>query len=437
MRTRAAAALAALVVVVPVSARGEAGGTSTSPSEPATSVPAATTASTPSTEAAASSAPSSDAPDTSSPPADRADGVLTIGTLLPVTGPGNQIGIAAINAVNVGVRTINEGSGVLDQPVRWVNASEGESPDEAQAGVDQLLAANVDAVIGPASSLIALEVLDELMAAGVLVCSPAATALSLNDYPDRELFFRTVPSDSLMAQAMAVVASNTGVDTYAVVYLDDQFGRPFAQEAIRRLEGPEIEAPYEVPFPTDATPEELADLASQLGRARPANRPRHRRLGTGMADARGDVRRVRHRSAVRRRQRRHAHPAEQRLRHQLACRVPRTDPGPFAGRHAHVSRAGRGLRDERPRLSQPDRPGHRRCRDRRPCGDRRRDDERVRGGDSVQQLRPVPGDRRAGPQRTTTRAPMASTSPLGATLRRDASASSASTPTGSTCPWRR
>ena len=163
--------------------------------------------------------------------------MLTIGTLLPVTGPGNEIGLAGLNAVNVGIREINDDGGVLGQPVRLVNADEGTTIADARAGIDKLVVDNnVDAVIGPASSHVALEVLDELMAAGVVVCSPTTTALSLNDYPDRDLFFRTVPSDSLSAQAMAVYAGNTGVDTYAVVYLDDQFGRPFAQQMTNRLD---------------------------------------------------------------------------------------------------------------------------------------------------------------------------------------------------------
>ena len=206
---------------------------------------------------------------TSSEPGERADGVLTVGTLLPVTGPGNEIGIAGINAVNVGIREINEAGGVLGQPVGWVNASEGTTADETRAGIEQLLAGNVDAVIGPASSLVALDVLGELMAAGVVVCSPTATALALNDYPDRELFFRTVPSDSLTAQAMAAVALNTGVDSYAVVYLDDQFGRPFAQQTISRLDRPEVAEIHERPFPSDATPEELADIATALAELAP------------------------------------------------------------------------------------------------------------------------------------------------------------------------
>ena len=161
---------------------------------------------------------------------------------------------------------------MLGQPVQLVNASEGTTADETRAGIDVLLAGDVDAVIGPASSLVALEVLDELMAAGVVVCSPTATALALNDYPDRDLFFRTVPSDSLTAQAMAAVALNTGVDSYAVVYLDDQFGRPFAQQTLGRLAStrtPRLPELLERPFSSDATPEELAEIATELAERAP------------------------------------------------------------------------------------------------------------------------------------------------------------------------
>jgi branched-chain amino acid transport system substrate-binding protein len=206
---------------------------------------------------------------TSVAPRDRADGVLTIGTLLPVTGPGNEIGIAAINAVNIGISGINDRGGVLQQPVRWVSAIEGETVEETRSGIEQLLQSNVDAIIGPASSLVAIDVLGELMADGIVVCSPTANAIALNDYPDRQLFFRTVPSDSLTAQAMATAALNTGVDSYAVVYLDDQFGRPFAQQALGRLDAPEVDELYERPFASDATPEELTALATELAELAP------------------------------------------------------------------------------------------------------------------------------------------------------------------------
>ena len=232
---------------------------------------------------------------TSSPPS-TSRRRLTIGTLLPATGPGNPIGLAGINAVNVGVRQINEAGGVLGQPVQLVTASEGTSVDDARAGIEKLLASNVDAIIGPASSLVTLEVLDELMDAGVVVCSPTATALALNDYPNRDLFFRTVPSDSLTGQAMAIVALNTGVDSYAVVYLDDQFGRPFAREAIeppRRARG---RRPVRAAIPVRRHAGGACRNRHRSRRAVAADDRADRRLRTRLGDAPGTRRRVRVRS---------------------------------------------------------------------------------------------------------------------------------------------
>ena len=68
---------------------------------------------------------------------------------------------------------------------------------------------------------------------------------------------------------MATAALNTGVDSYAVVYLDDQFGRPFAQQAIGRLDGPEVGRLYDRPFASDATPEELTAFVSELAELAP------------------------------------------------------------------------------------------------------------------------------------------------------------------------
>ena len=118
-------------------------------------------------------------------------------------------------------------------PCDWSTPSEG---DDRRRGPRRhrpaACSSNVDAIIGPASSLIALEVLDELMADGSWCARPRLRRSRSTTIPIVDLFFRTVPSDSLTAQAMAAAALNTGVDSYAVVYLDDQFGRPFAQQTI-------------------------------------------------------------------------------------------------------------------------------------------------------------------------------------------------------------
>jgi branched-chain amino acid transport system substrate-binding protein len=159
------------------------------------------------------------------------DGQLVLGVLLPTTGPGAQLGTPMAEAVRVAVDRINAAGGVLDAEVAVVEVDEGSSAS-ASLAVDTLLGDGVDAIIGPASSLVALSDLDLAVAGGVLTCSPSATALSLDEFPDDGLFFRTVPSDSLQARAIAQVAEQTGAPTMAIAFLDDPYGRGL-RDAVR------------------------------------------------------------------------------------------------------------------------------------------------------------------------------------------------------------
>ena len=118
-----------------------------------------------------------------------------------------------IAAVEAAIQTINRGGGVLGRAVEHEVVDEG-----AGTGPDELLAADVDAIIGPASSNVALSQLSTIVQPGngVVTCSPMATALALDDFPDNGLFFRTAPSDSLQMAAIARQARITGVTSGCV-----------------------------------------------------------------------------------------------------------------------------------------------------------------------------------------------------------------------------
>lgn len=176
-------------------------------------------------------------PSTTMAPEQESDGILTIGLLLPSTDP--TLGEGLIEAANIAVERINDAGGVLGRPVRVVERDEGLGDGTAAASIAALLDANppVDAVVGPSSSLTALSDLDTLVDAGIPACSPSATALALDDFPDDRLFFRTVPSDSLQAVAIADLAERTGLQDVAVVSIDDAYGRPFAQAVEEALAG--------------------------------------------------------------------------------------------------------------------------------------------------------------------------------------------------------
>lgn len=167
-------------------------------------------------------APTTNAVTTTTVAARESDGRLVLGVFLPRTGPGAALGEPMFTAVQQAVDAINAAGGVLGQDVRI------EAVDEnASGGMAQLVQRGVDAIVGPASSAVALEQLDDAVqpGTGVVTCSPSATAIALDDYPDNKLFFRTIPSDSLQMAAIANRVSNTGVGSVALAYLDDPYGR--------------------------------------------------------------------------------------------------------------------------------------------------------------------------------------------------------------------
>ncbi len=175
------------------------------------------------------------------------DGVLRLGTLLPTTGAGAGLGSPLTAAVQSAVDTINAQGGVLGQPVELVTADETSSVD-----LNALVSAGVDAIIGPASSNVALRVLGQATTAGIVLCSPTATAIALDGFPDQNLFFRTVGSDSLQMSAIARTAARTGSGTIAIAYLDDRYGRDMASELREAISTRSIlSVVAEIPFSGD------------------------------------------------------------------------------------------------------------------------------------------------------------------------------------------
>lgn len=179
------------------------------------------------------------------------DKVLQIGVLLPSSGEGFSVGQSARAAVDAAVSAANANGGVNGQLV--VTSVRDEGPDAATAAVvlQQLLDAQIDVIIGPASSNVALALEPAIVAAGVASCSPSASALALDDFPDSGLFIRTIPSDSLQAEAIAKVIEQTGNTSAAIAYIDDGYGRPFGQALQSRLESRGITIDAAVAFSTD------------------------------------------------------------------------------------------------------------------------------------------------------------------------------------------
>lgn len=155
------------------------------------------------------------------------DGTLTIGTLLPETGSLAFLGPPEFAGVRLAVQEINEAGGVLGNDVVQIDSDSGDtSSNIAQQSVDTLLSQDVDAIVGAASSSVSLSVIDKITGAGVLQISPANTseAFTAPGVDDRNLYFRTAPSDKLQGRVLGDRILADGQATLAILALQDAYG---------------------------------------------------------------------------------------------------------------------------------------------------------------------------------------------------------------------
>ena len=196
------------------------------------------------------------------------DGALRIGVWLPTSGPAAALGSPLAAGVELAVREINEAGGVNGRMVQVANRDEGGDPATAYQALRELLEQEqVDVIVGPSSSRVALGAIDTLAAAHVVDCSPTTSALDLGGRRDNGFFVRTIGSEALEAVALTKAMIATGRTAFVVLYPDDDYGLAFANEvqrSFRRLrEGVKL-VPYDPTAEHFNAPAEQA-LADQVG----------------------------------------------------------------------------------------------------------------------------------------------------------------------------
>lgn len=205
-----------------------------------------------------------DGVDTSAPsdrPGD-SDGILTIGVLLPRSGPGGALGEPLIDVIQSTVRLINSEGGVLGEPIGLLLRDEGTDRSSAESAIDELVAGGADVIVGPGSSNIAFAVAPTIVNRGLMACSPLATSLLLSDLPDSGLLVRTIPGDDLQAEAIARSVDATGFRSVTLVIPDDLYGRTFGAAIRDDLEARGLTVLEEIPY--SATAGDFGDVAAAI-----------------------------------------------------------------------------------------------------------------------------------------------------------------------------
>ena len=184
----------------------------------------------------------------------KGDGTLAVGTLLPSTGDLAFLGPPEFAGVDLAVKDINEAGGVLGKDVTQTKADSGDgTPKIAPGSVDKLLSANVDTIIGAASSSVSLSVIDKIINAGVVHFSPANTSTAFDTYDDKGMYFRTAPSDVLQGNVLGNLVLQDGGKNVAILARQEAYGEALADNTEKTIKDQGGNVAAKVLYSVDAT----------------------------------------------------------------------------------------------------------------------------------------------------------------------------------------
>jgi branched-chain amino acid transport system substrate-binding protein len=132
----------------------------------------------------------------------------------------------------------------------------------ASAAAERLVTSdNVAAIMGADCSGVTGAVLENVaMPNGVVMISPSATSPSFSTREDNGLFFRTAPSDARQGDVLAESLIAAGVETIAITYTNNDYGKGFADALTAAYEALGGKVPI-----TAAHEDGKADYSAEVG----------------------------------------------------------------------------------------------------------------------------------------------------------------------------
>jgi ABC-type branched-subunit amino acid transport system substrate-binding protein len=182
------------------------------------------------------------------------NGSLELGQLASQTGPLSNIVQSLTVPVTTAVDEINAGGGVLGKPVTYTLADDATDPNVASESLEGLLEDNkVDAIMGPTSSGITLNIIDEVRRRNVLMCSGSNTSAELSTMDSRGFYFRTTPSDRLQGPALGELVLKDRRKKVGILARSDTYGLGLASSVKKTLENGHAKVVADVSYDPDAT----------------------------------------------------------------------------------------------------------------------------------------------------------------------------------------
>lgn len=157
---------------------------------------------------------------------------IKIGVLFGFTGPIESLTPQMAWAVEHAAQEATESGAFLGGATVSVVRGDSTCIDSAVAtsAAEQLVTSdNVSGIVGADCSGVTSAVLQNVARPnGIVMISPSATSPALSTAEDDGLFFRTAPSDARQGQVMSDILMDRGIESVAVTYTNNDYGKGLA-----------------------------------------------------------------------------------------------------------------------------------------------------------------------------------------------------------------
>lgn len=189
---------------------------------------------------------------------------VKLGFLGGFTGPIESLAPPIYQGAQLAISQINEQGGILGGQTLTISSADTTCTDASAAinAADRMInTENVVAIVGALCSGATIAAANNVaVPAGVTMVSPASTSPAIAEIDDKDLVFRTTPSDSYQGEVLARLLLSKGIKEVVVTYVNNDYGQGLANafSATYEAEGGFIAA-------NAAHEDGKADYRSELG----------------------------------------------------------------------------------------------------------------------------------------------------------------------------
>lgn len=165
---------------------------------------------------------------------------IKLGVSMGFTGPLESMSPDMRNGAVLAMKEVSDSGKLMDGATVTPVEADSTCVDAAAAvaAVERLVTAEkVKGIFGGMCSGETIASLEKVAVPnGIVMISPSATSPALTDIDDKGFFFRTSPSDARQGEVMADLVKEHGIETVAVTYTNNDYGKGLADSFVKSFE---------------------------------------------------------------------------------------------------------------------------------------------------------------------------------------------------------